>query len=110
MKLNHCCDTSALQLIKRVYESNADVFEVLQCPDCHGYWLYRYLEKNWFNNLQLKENEYEAWFIPLKAEELAQIYAMQLSHIQNRAGYMHITTIAPLTKSVEWARLLTPLE
>ena len=110
MELVDCCTTSSLKLIKRVYQSNADVFDVKQCPSCQNYWLYRYLEENWWDNLQLKQNEYEAWYIPLVEAELDQVYEMNLSKIEYRDGFTHIRTTVPLASSSEWKKLKIPTE
>ncbi|MHA2937355.1 hypothetical protein ACXJY6_03555 [Vibrio sp. RC27] len=110
MKLNNCCNTNTLKLVRRIYKSNADKFDVKQCPDCHIYWLYRYREENWWNNLQLKENEHEEWYVPLTECELEKVYKMDLSNIGYRSGFTHIRTTVPLASSAEWKRLKTPVE
>lgn len=110
MKLNNCCNTMSLKLIKRIYQSNADIFDVKQCPHCHVYWLYRRLEENWWDNIQLKEDEYEEWYLPLDENELEQVYEMDLSDIGYRTGFTHIKTTVPLNNSDEWKKLKTPLE
>ncbi len=110
MKLNDCCNTTSLKLVKRVYQSNADIFDVKQCPECQIYWLYRNREKDWWDNVQLKQNEYEAWYVPLAEEELAQVYEMDLSNIGYRDGFTHIRTTVPLSGSSEWEKLKVPVE
>lgn len=110
MKLNDCCITTSLELIKRIYQSNADIFDIKQCPLCCSYWLYRYREENWWDNIQLKENEYEEWYVPVLEQELPRLYQMDLSSIQYREGFTHIRTTAPLLDSSEWKKLKIPVE
>jgi hypothetical protein len=110
MELLDCCNTASLKLIKRVYQTNADIFDVKQCPSCQTYWLYRCLEENWWDNLQLNQNEYEAWYVPLEESELDQVYEMDLSKIEYREGFTHIRTTVPLFGSSEWKKLRVPKE
>lgn len=110
MNIIDCCDTGTLALVKRIYQSNADQYDLKQCPNCQRYWLYRYLEENCWDNLQLDQSECEEWYIPLEEDELEQVNQMALSKVGSRDGYMHIKKVIPVTSSDDWKRLRTPLE
>lgn len=110
MNIIDCCDTGTLVLVKRIYQSNADQYDLKQCPDCRRHWLYRYLEDNWWDNLQLNQNDCEEWYIPLEDDELEQVSQMELSKIGSRDGYMHIKKVIPTISSDDWKRLRIPAE
>jgi len=109
MELHECCSTLSLKTVKRFYESNSDIFEVMQCAHCQKYWLYRHREPDWWDNCMLQFSEYEAWYIPLQEEELPKVYAMDFSGIGYRDGYTHVNTEVPVSDSPIWNRIKTPL-
>ena len=107
MKLKECCNTDSLTLVRRVYESNADVFDVKKCPHCQTFWLYRYLEENWWENLQMKFEEFEEWYCRLSSNDLDAVEAMNLSDLSHGQEIVYVKTQSSLSAE-EWQRMCTP--
>jgi len=93
IKLNNCCHTDTLSKVKEVYQSNADEFTLYQCSQCKKHWLYRKLETAWMDNIRMKADEYEAWYIGIGEEDLDKVYALDFDAILMTHGYLHLTTM-----------------
>lgn len=92
MQIGNCCNTNNLKEIEIIYQSNIDQFILKKCPTCQKFWLNRILEKDWFSNIQLKEDEHEAWYIGLSANELDSLNNKEFDKISCNNGYFHIST------------------
>ena len=99
IKLNNCCHTDTLTKVKEVYRSNSDEFTLYQCDTCKKFWLYRKLEANWRNNILLKEDEYEAWYIGILEEDLEKVYKLEFDTILMTHGYLYLSTMNALETS-----------
>lgn len=45
------------------------------------------------NNIQLQENEYEAWYIGVREEDLEHVYTLAFEKILLTHGYLHLSTM-----------------
>lgn len=89
---NNCCNTDTLSEIKILFHSNIDHLVLMQCPDCQTHWLYRHHEPDWMNNLMLKENNYEAWYLRIEDKYLSHVEALNFDILQYCANYLYLST------------------
>ena len=93
LKLNNCCHTNTLTKVKEIYRSNADEFTLYQCRKCDKFWLYRKLETAWMDNIRMKTDEYEVWYIGVLEEDLDKVYKLEFDTILMTHGYLYLSTM-----------------
>lgn len=89
---NNCCYTGKLNELKVLFHSNLDHLVLMQCPDCHTYWLYRHYESDWMNNLMLRENNYEAWYLHIPDEYVQHAEELNFDMLKYFANYLYVST------------------
>lgn len=89
---NNCCNTDTLSEIKVLFHSNVDHLVLMQCPHCQTYWLYRHHEPDWWNNMMLKENNYEAWYLRISDEYLPHVEDLNFDVLKYFANYLYVST------------------
>lgn len=93
MDLNHnCCNSDTLSESRVLFHSNVDHLVLMQCPDCQTHWLYRHHEPDWWNNMMLNENNYEAWYLRIQDEYLSHAEALDFSILRYCADYLYVST------------------
>jgi hypothetical protein len=93
IKLNKCCNTDTFTKVKEIYHSNADEFTLYQCSKCEKFWLYRKLETGWMDNIRMKTDEYEEWYIGILEEDLDKVHQLDFDAIGMTHGYLYFSTI-----------------
>ncbi len=93
MQLNKCCNSENLKKIKDIHHSNSDDVILYQCPRCKNYWLYKLLELDWLNNVMLREDEKEIWYICIAEEDLNYVYTCELEKINKYIDFKYISSI-----------------
>lgn len=106
MKLNDCCHTDSLNTVKKIYQSNSDLFEIKQCVTCAQYWLYRYLEDGWLSNVQLGESEYEAWYIGVLDDELQDACNMAFDNLSTTSDFLYLSSKVFNEKISDWKKVV----
>ena len=89
---NGCCDTDSLTLIKELYHSNVDDFNLYQCPECKGHWLHRKIEHNWVDNMRFNENDWEAWYVKIEDQDLPNVMEGQFDEVLFNGTYLYLST------------------
>ncbi|WNO09773.1 hypothetical protein [Teredinibacter sp. KSP-S5-2] len=105
MKLNLCCEVDRLITVREIYQSNSDDFVMKMCPSCSQHWLYRYLEEDWRSNIQLGENEYEAWYIGVLDEELQEAYNMAFDNLSTTSDFLYLSSKVFNEKISDWKKI-----
>ncbi|MFA6145010.1 MAG: hypothetical protein WC691_09415 [Sulfuricurvum sp.] len=89
---NNCCNSDNLNEIKVLFHSNIDHLVLMQCPECQSHWLYRHHEPDWMNNLMLRENDYEAWYLRIDDEYLHHVEELNFDELKYCANYLYVST------------------
>lgn len=89
---NNCCTVETLKKCKLLFQNNSEQYVLYQCRQCQTYWLYKKLEEKWFDNLQLKEHEYEAWYIKIASQDMPYVLKLEFDKMFFTDNYLYIAT------------------
>lgn len=89
---NKCCNTETLDKVKTLFQNNDEEYTLYKCSACQTHWLYKMVEENWVNNHLLQENEYEAWYIRIEAEQLDAVMELKFSVLRFNGNYLYVST------------------
>ena len=93
IKLNtDCCSIASLEKIKLLFQDNVEEYTLYKCSKCQVHWLYKEVEKQWVNNIQLQEHEYSAWYVRIAERDLQHVLNLEFGKILFNGNYLYIST------------------